>query len=102
MFRVLSFSLSSNLVRFGFDGNAIQAYYDNTMIQTSVSLPEDVAMELARLEPSASRRSEIIAKALRAYFKLKPQPQSDIEILNGYADELNTEAEDVLEFQRIP
>jgi metal-responsive CopG/Arc/MetJ family transcriptional regulator len=71
------------------------------MVRTSVSLPDDLAAELARLGPSATRRSEIVVNALRAYFELRSQPRSDTEILNGHAEELNAEAEDVLEFQRL-
>lgn len=72
------------------------------MTRTSVSLPDDVAAELRRLGPDLPGRSRIVARALRDYFRKDSERDDDLTILNAHADELNDEAQDVLEFQRIP
>ena len=72
------------------------------MTKTSISLPDDVAGELARLGPDARRRSAIVEKALRAFFVARRRRRNDSTILNAHAAELNAEAQDVLEFQKIP
>lgn len=77
-------------------------HYAFSMIRTSVTLPKDVAAELRRQGPDMPRRSRIVARALRAYFKKGPEPSGDLDILNANAEELNDEAQEVLEFQRFP
>jgi predicted transcriptional regulator len=86
----------------GFDAEAIPVYHADIMVRTSVSLPDDLTAELARLGPSAARRSEIVVNALRAYLEFRSQPRGDTEILNDHAEELNAHAEEVLEFQLLP
>ena len=72
------------------------------MAKTSVSLPDDVAAELARLGPDARRRSAIVEKALRAYFVSRRRRRNDTRLINANATELNAEAQDVLGFQKLP
>lgn len=72
------------------------------MTKTSISLPDDVAAELARRGPSARRRSAIVATALRTFFSARSRARGDSAILKTHAAELNEEAQDVLEFQNIP
>lgn len=70
-------------------------------IQTSISIPDDLAAELYRRAPQLDARTALIAEALRYFFATHNAANSELEILNRYADELNQEAEDALDYQVI-
>jgi hypothetical protein len=70
--------------------------------QTSISIPDDLAAELYRRAPQPDARTALITEALRCFFSTHVATNSELEILNRYADELNQEAEDVLDYQVIP
>ncbi|MFO1424726.1 MAG: hypothetical protein U1F70_13965 [Candidatus Competibacteraceae bacterium] len=69
--------------------------------QTSISIPDDLVAELYRRAPQPDARTALIAEALRCFFATHAAANSDLEILNRHADELNQEAEDVLDYQVI-
>jgi hypothetical protein len=71
-------------------------------IQTSLSIPDDLVAELYRRAPHLDERTALIAEVLRYFFATHNSTNSELEILNRYADELNQEAEDVLDYQVIP
>ncbi len=71
-------------------------------IKTSVTLSEDLleAVE-ARIGPAASR-SEFIERAVRGYLASlvrREHNARDLEIMNRYADEMNADASDLLDYQ---
>lgn len=70
--------------------------------QTTISIPDDLVAELYRRAPQPDVRTALIAEALRCFFATHNSTTSELEILNRYADELNQEAEDVLDYQVIP
>jgi hypothetical protein len=72
------------------------------MIQTNLSLPDDLAAELRRRAPRPVDQAECVAAALRAWFESHPDGSSDRELIDAHADELNREAADVLEYQAWP
>lgn len=63
--------------------------------QTSINIPNGRT-------PQPDARIALIAEALRYFFATHDAANSDLEIFNRYADELNQEAEDVLDYQVIP
>ena len=67
-------------------------------MSVQVDLPEDLA---AQIDDVAKDRSEFVAEAVRRFLRdsTHPSDQSEIERINAFADELNLEAEDVLEYQ---
>lgn len=69
--------------------------------QTSISIPDDLAAELYRRAPQREAQTALIAEALRCFFSTQDAANSELEILNRYADELNQEAEDVIDYQVI-
>lgn len=73
-----------------------------TMMKTSISLPDDLAAALARLGPDPRRRSAIVTRALRAFLVPGKGSGNDSAILDAHAIDLNEEAQEVLEFQKIP
>ena len=70
--------------------------------QASINIPDDLVAELYRRAPQPDARTALIAEALRYFFATHDAGSSDLEILNCYADELNEEAKDVLDYQVIP
>ncbi len=70
--------------------------------QPSLSIPDDLVAELYRRAPQPDARTALIAEALSYFFATQNSTNSKLEILNRYADELNQEAEDVLDYQVIP
>ena len=71
------------------------------MVQTVVSLPEDLKAALDERAASESERGELVAAALRAFLAL-PRPgedAGDLAIINAHSAELNAEAEDALSYQ---
>ena len=68
-------------------------------MQEKIDIPEDVATELHRRAPKQPERSALLGKILREYFSSHRKGESELDVLNGNAEELNREAEDVLEYQ---
>ena len=71
-------------------------------LKISVSISEDLLEAVdARIGPDASR-SEFIERAVRGYIASlvrREQDARDLEIMNRYADEMNAEASDLLDYQ---
>jgi len=70
--------------------------------QTFISLPDELFAELARRAPQQDERSSLISEALRHFFSTYQNTDSDLSRINAYAEELNQEAEDVLDYQVKP
>ena len=68
----------------------------------NIELPDEVANELFRRAPQAGERSALLERILKEYFNTHPGRQAELERINDNADELNREAEDVLDYQVIP
>lgn len=75
-------------------------------VRTSVTLPEELLVEVDALAGKRNGRSAVVESALVAYVaKEKPEKprklnQRDIDIINANAEKLNKEALDVLEYQQ--
>ena len=70
--------------------------------KTSITLSDDVLVELERTAGSAESRSAYIERVLRSHFRRKARAAleaRDIDRINAAADRLNAEMADVLEFQ---
>lgn len=67
--------------------------------QASIFLPDEIYTELARRAPRQDDRSNLIAEALRYFFATHQTIDTELEQINNCADELNQEAEDVLNYQ---
>jgi metal-responsive CopG/Arc/MetJ family transcriptional regulator len=70
--------------------------------KTSLTLSPDVLAGIDHLAGSKHSRSAVIDKVLRQYLKDRAKAaiqKRDIELINASLDELNAEAEDVLEYQ---
>jgi metal-responsive CopG/Arc/MetJ family transcriptional regulator len=70
--------------------------------KTSITLSPDVLAGIDHLAGSKHSRSAVIDKVLRQYLKDRAKAaiqKRDIELINASLDELNAEAEDVLEYQ---
>ena len=70
--------------------------------QTSIYLPDELLAELFRRAPNQDERSGLIAEALRYFFSTHQDDSTELERINALADELNEEAEDVLNYQVMP
>jgi metal-responsive CopG/Arc/MetJ family transcriptional regulator len=70
--------------------------------KTSVTLSRDVLAGIDRLAGSKYSRSAVIDNVLRQYLKDRAKAaiqRRDLELINASLDELNAEAEDVLDYQ---
>jgi len=70
--------------------------------KTSVTLSRDVLAGIDRLAGSKYSRSAVIDNVLRQYLKDRAKAaiqRRDIELINASLDELNAEAEGVLDYQ---
>ena len=80
----------------------IQQYDGSVKIKTSVTLSADLLEAVdARIGPAASR-SEFIEMAVRGYLASlvrREHDARDLEIMNRYANEMNAEASDLLDYQ---
>jgi len=67
-------------------------------MSVQVSLPEDL---IARIDEVTSDRSAFVSEAVRQHLRdgVASSQHSEVTRINELADELNREAEDVLEFQ---
>jgi metal-responsive CopG/Arc/MetJ family transcriptional regulator len=69
----------------------------------SITLSPDLLSRLDLLAGSRHSRSGVIEWILRGYFRQSDQSQArarDLKLINKHAKELNSEALDVLEYQR--
>jgi Arc/MetJ-type ribon-helix-helix transcriptional regulator len=77
--------------------------YDSSMkVKTSVTLSEDILKFLEKEARKGESRSEVIDRLLRetlANNHRQAREARDLELINKHVDELNQEAEDVLEYQ---
>ncbi|HEY3123543.1 MAG TPA: hypothetical protein VGK70_05730 [Thermoanaerobaculia bacterium] len=70
--------------------------------KTSVSLTEELLIEIDRIGGSGTNRSEFLERAAWdriSLLKRRRREARDRRILDRHAHELNTEARDVLEYQ---
>ncbi|NOT85430.1 MAG: hypothetical protein HOP02_11765 [Methylococcaceae bacterium] len=67
--------------------------------QASIFLPDEIFIELTRRAPRQDERSNLIAEALRYFFATHQVMDTELALINHYAEELNQEAEDVLDYQ---
>ncbi len=70
--------------------------------KTSISLPETLLKEIDEMIDYSRSRSMIIEHAIRDYIERSKKPsgiQTDLELINNSAGELNREALDVLSYQ---
>jgi len=78
-------------------------YYIGSMkIKASITLSEDLVIEMDKLMGRSGNRSALVEQALRDYLAAKAQQirdAKDLEILNRRAHKLNKEAQDVLSYQ---
>ena len=71
-------------------------------VKTSVTLSEDLVAQLDKLAGEVGSRSAVLEQALREFLvnrKRRKRDARDLRILNTFSDELNREAQDVLEYQ---
>lgn len=69
-------------------------------MSVQVTLPDDLAEQIDHI---AADRTAFVAEAVRRLLRESPEATAADEVarINGVADELNREAEDVLEYQVI-
>jgi metal-responsive CopG/Arc/MetJ family transcriptional regulator len=70
----------------------------------SITLDDELLEAVDKLAAAAGGRSSVIEEAVRSHIRLLAREQRDardLAILNRFADELNREAEDVLEHQEF-
>lgn len=72
------------------------------IVQTSITLPDELVAELDQRAPRPEERSALIAEALRCFFITHRSTNDELKILDRHAEELNREAEDILDYQAIP
>jgi metal-responsive CopG/Arc/MetJ family transcriptional regulator len=70
--------------------------------QTFIYLPDELFTELAQRAPGQDERSNLIAEALRYFFATHQNADRELAQINAFAEELNREAEDVLDYQVLP
>ena len=71
-------------------------------IKTSITLSEEVLLEIDQIRGESRNRSAFIEIAIRDFLKKrakKIRDDRDLEILNKNSKRLNREAEDVLSYQ---
>ena len=71
-------------------------------IKTSITLSEEVLLEIDKISGETRNRSAFIEIAIRDFLKKrakKIRDDRDLEILNKNSKRLNREAEDVLSYQ---
>lgn len=71
-------------------------------VKTSITLPQELLGRLDRVDKNRSALLERAARAYLARLESERREQRDLEIINRNADRLNREAEDVLEYQKLP
>jgi metal-responsive CopG/Arc/MetJ family transcriptional regulator len=71
-------------------------------VKTSITLSEDILKFLEKESRKGESRSEVIDRLLRETITTnhrQAREAKDLELINKHIDELNKEAEDVLEYQ---
>ena len=71
-------------------------------VEAHIKLERELLDAIDNLSGGERHRSEFIEEALEAYLSVKARrnkSQSDLEIINEHAEELNKEAMDVLDYQ---
>ena len=71
-------------------------------IKTSITLSKNLLKEIDSIISKSGNRSLFIEEAIKNYINHKKQylrNQSDLEIINNSANDLNKEAEDILSYQ---
>ena len=84
------------------DSQNIIYYVGSMKTKTSITLSEDLVIEMDKLLGPSGNRSAFVEQALRAFLAAKAQQirnAKDLEILNRCANRLNKEAQDVLSYQ---
>ena len=78
--------------------NAFLAYFDDVSVQ--ITIPEDLAEQIDHV---ATDRAAFVTEAVRRLLRDMPTStlEDEVALINQFADELNREAEDVLEYQVI-
>lgn len=72
--------------------------------KTSITLSKDLLDFVDRLAGTRNSRSGVIERVLRAYFREHKRAAiaaRDLALINSSADQLNAEAEEVLQFQAM-
>ena len=71
-------------------------------IKTSITITDSLLSLVDRWCKESKSRSEFIETAVRSYIERlsrEEQEKRDLDIINEFADELNEEASDVLDYQ---
>jgi metal-responsive CopG/Arc/MetJ family transcriptional regulator len=71
-------------------------------VKTSVTLSEDIARTIDRITRKGESRSQTIERLVREGLEKRARHEADrreLAAINEHADELNSEAEDVLTYQ---
>jgi metal-responsive CopG/Arc/MetJ family transcriptional regulator len=78
--------------------SAFLAYLDGMSVQ--IALPDDLAEQIDHV---ATDRTSFVTEAVRRLLRDSSDapPEDEVARINQFADELNREAEDVLEYQVI-
>jgi metal-responsive CopG/Arc/MetJ family transcriptional regulator len=71
-------------------------------VKTSITLPNDLLRQIDRRNPNRSAFLEIAARKLLHEEKKAAKRRGDAALINRFADRLNKEAADVMEYQRFP
>ena len=86
------------------DRNDDGLYIGGMKVKTSVTLSQQVLKDIDRHIQGYTSRSEFIEAATRSFIvelEQKKIGQRDLELINQYAESLNSEAEDVLGYQLL-
>jgi len=77
-------------------------YFSSMKCKTSITLSKDLLEQIDRLIGAAGNRSQLIEQAIREFLTSlarRERDEADLQILNRFADALNEEALDVLDYQ---
>jgi metal-responsive CopG/Arc/MetJ family transcriptional regulator len=70
-------------------------------VRISITLPVKLIGQLDRVDKNRSALLERAARAYLASLESDERDRRDLEIINSYADRLNREAMDTLEYQQL-
>ena len=70
-------------------------------VKTSITLPEEVLKRIDRVDKNRSSLLERAALAYLARIERDARDQRDLELINRHAEQLNEEALDALEYQKL-
>lgn len=71
-------------------------------VKTSITLPRDLLDSIDREDRNRSAFIERASRAYLAHLAKAEREALDVRIINRNADRLNSEAQDVLEYQGLP